>query len=346
MRNIRLFQKAIMRKRIRYNRVHKHLRILRSSRRKTKTIRYKDTSQYQNSLPLVPFVAPESFSMANDTESVINFINTVYRTIQEKNNHCRVFFDVENVERTDNGAIGVLLALINALSQKHIHAYGNSPRNPESNDVFVNSGFFEHVKLLQGKKSNTIDSFIVQKGRDKTNSQMVGREVRKIIKYLTHEEKTYKPLYTLIGEMISNSIEHANRISADKNWLLSIHYEREKVVIMVIDIGKGIMATLRKKIKQKLNDTIHFRSSVDTLVNLFKGEYQSSTFEDNRNKGLPFIKECFDNNYINSLFVITNNVFLDFNNVLSREMVTNFRGTFYSWEVTRKNIEIWRNRKI
>ena len=318
------------------------MRLLRSCRRKHQITTYKDSATYQNTLPMISFKAPSSFTMATHSEYVINYVNSIYKAVQDKENKCRIVLDVEDVQNTDNGAIGMLLALINALSQKHIHTLGNLPRSEEPNRIFVNSGFLGHVRLLQGKKSRTTDNFIVQKGKDKTNSPAIGREVRKIIKHLTGEEATYKPLYTLIGEMVSNSIEHANIQHKDKNWLLSIHYETDKVVIMVTDIGKGIMMTLRKKFDQKLKDT--FISSVDTLLNLFSGRYQSSTFEKNRNKGLPFIKECFDNNFISNLFVITNNVYLDFNNNNSREMTSNFRGTFYSWEVTRNNIEIWNKR--
>lgn len=318
------------------------MRILRSCKKKNKSTSYKNSFSFQNALPMIAFKAPESFTMASHSEFVINYVNNIYRTIQDRDNRCRIFLDVDDVQTTDNGAVGILLALINALSQKDIHTFGNLPSTEESRKIFEKSGFLGHVKLLQGKKSKTTDNFIVQKGKDKTNASAIGREVRKIIKHLTGEESSYKPLYSLIGEMVSNSIEHANKKQKDKNWLLSIHYETNKVVIMVTDIGKGIMMTLKKKIRQKVQDT--FISNVDTLLNLFSGKYQSSTFENNRNKGLPLIKECSDNNFISNLYVITNNVFLDFNNNNSHEMSSNFKGTFYSWEVTKNNIEIWNKR--
>lgn len=344
--NIHIHQKAIMRKRRKYNRIHKQIRYSRSSKKKTKNkrLRSRDSSLYQNSLPVIPFMAPAEFNMTSHPEHVIDYINHVNQIVKEKANRCRVFFDLHNIVSTDNGAIGMLLGLINSLSRKHVHSFGNSPRTEEASSIFLNSGFFEHVKLLQGKKSKSIDSFIIQNGSYKTNSAAIGKEIRNISEFLTGQKKSYQPLYSLIGEMISNSIEHANLHKKDKNWFLSVHYDSNRVVVMVSDIGKGIMATLKKKFSQKLKDTLTNTSDVKTLHNLFCGKYQSSTFEPNRNKGLPLIKESYDNNFISNLVVITNNVLLDFNNQTSRELNSNFLGTFYSWEVTNNNIETWKKR--
>lgn len=89
------------------------------------------------------------------------------------------------------------------------------------------------------------------------------------------------------------------------------------------------------------------RGPVGTLVGAFDKKYQSSTFDENRNKGLPRIKEANKYDYIDSLRVVTNNVFLDFENDENNLLLKNkFRGTFYYWELTKIAIEKWRNRKI
>lgn len=198
--------------------------------------------------------------------------------------------------------------------------------------------------MIQGKPSKSNDVFIVQSGSH-TNSSIISAESRKIMQYLTGiKEMSYKPVYSLIGEIISNSVEHANPLRKDKNWLLSVHYESDKVKIMVLDIGLGILSTLKKKFHQKLVDITTFTSDVQTLYNLFDKKYQSSTFESNRNKGLPKIKLCYDSNFISNLIVITNGVLLDFSGVDSKKLNANFQGTYYYWEVSRTNIEIWQNR--
>jgi hypothetical protein len=280
-------------------------------------------------------------------ESVIEFVNSVSDGVVSHNDKCKVSFDLRNIKTVDNGAIGLLLTLVNALAHRRIRSLGNIPFDESARFIFENSGFLDCVQILQGqKKDKSTDNFIVQSGNNKTNNAIVGKEIKKIVAYLIGEPSAYPPLYSLIGEMISNSIEHANHLQTDKNWLFSIHYDNDKVVLMVTDIGKGILKTLRKKVVQKWKDSVKFKSNVETLYDLFDKKYQSSTFEKNRNKGLPRIKECQDNNIISNLCVITNNVYLDFNRTNSRVLSTNFHGTFYSWELTKENIIQWQQRQI
>lgn len=343
---IRLLQLSIMRRRRKYNLIHKRMRYVRACkpRIKHKRIRYNETQEYQNSLPRFVFDVPEIFSLYESPETVIRFINDTKDYIKSANYKCRTEFNLQNVTSLDNGGIGMLLSLINFLSKHHVGSYGNAPTHEVSRELFYNSGFFDHVRMIQGKHARSNDVFIVQSGSS-TNSSIISAESRKIMKHLTGVDNTsYKPVYSLIGEIVSNSVEHANPLRKDKNWLLSVHYEPDKVKIMVLDIGLGIMATLRKKFHQKLFDVTTLTSDVQTLYNLFDKKYQSSTFESNRNKGLPKIKLCFDSNFISNLAVITNGVLLDFSGVRSKKLNANFQGTYYYWEVSRSNIESWQNR--
>lgn len=94
-----------------------------------------------------------------------------------------------------------------------------------------------------------------------------------------------------------------------------------------------------------MRDAIIAKGDVGTLIGAFDKKYQSSTFDENRNKGLPRIKNTNKSNYIDSLKVITNNVLLDFSDGNNNTLLKNrFRGTFYYWELTKNTIEQWRNR--
>ena len=343
---IHLRQLSLMRKRRKYNRVHKRIRLLRACRPRIKSRRprYSDTKEYFNSLPEIPFVAPQKFNLRTNPEEVIQYVNSINATAISYKNQCKVRFVLNGIQDIDNGAIGMLLTLVNALARRKVRSYGDMPNNVDARIAFEQSGFFQYVRMLQGKKVSATDSFIVQQGSDRTNSQAIGSQIRKIMLHLTGKEQRHQPLYSLIGEIISNSIEHANALSKDKNWLLSVHYESDRVRVMVTDIGKGILTTLRKKTSQKLRDTITLTSGPEVLFNLFNRKYQSSTFEKNRNKGLPKIKECYDNNFIQNLLVITNNVYLDFNGIDTRVLTPNFQGTFYSWDLTSDNISKWQLR--
>lgn len=345
IKNIHLRQLSEMRKIRRYNLIHKRMRYIRACRHRVKRRRYRysDSLEYQNSLALETFTVPEIFNLYSTPENVIYFINSTKEYIRKLNYKCRVQFDLSGVLNIDNGGIGMLLSLINFLSKHKVSSFGNIPNDEDTRLIFEDSGFFEHVRTLQGKKSKSNDVFIVQSGSS-TNVSVISIESRKIMKHLTGVNGSYKPVYSLIGEIVSNSVEHANTHRQDKNWLLSVHYESTKVKIMVLDIGLGILATLKRKIHQKLKDITVLTTDVQTLFNLFDKKYQSSTFESNRNKGLPKIKLCYDNNFISNLNVLTNNVLLDFNEVRSKRLSVNFQGTYYYWEITRKNIETWQNR--
>lgn len=72
----------------------------------------------------------------------------------------------------------------------------------------------------------------------------------------------------------------------------------------------------------------------DTPPSLFQRKYGSSTEEINRNRGLPCILDKFNNGYISKLKVITNNVYLDFENQTNNKILNKpFPGVLFSWVV-------------
>jgi anti-sigma regulatory factor (Ser/Thr protein kinase) len=103
------------------------------------------------------------------------------------------------------------------------------------------------MRDLKGNKIETKEhkSMMVNRGFDKTSNSMVGTEIKKVVKHLTGEENTYRPVFSMVQEMCANSIEHANE--ENKNWLFSVYYQDiETVCFTMTDIGHGILETLRK----------------------------------------------------------------------------------------------------
>lgn len=343
---IHLNQKSCMRKRLRRNRAKKKLRIRRATRIRLKNLRQRSLTQerYQMSLPMLTFSAPKNFSLLGFPEETISFVNVINEKVKEIHYKCQVSFDLSGVINADNEAIGLLLALVNSLSLHKVRSFGNLPYDNDALEIFTSSGFLEQVRSMRGSKSASKDSFIVQRGFSRTEPRLISREIRKIMFHLTGMATKYQPLYTLITEVISNSIEHANKNNSDKNWVLSVHYAENSVRIMIADIGIGIMATLRKRLRQSLVDTLTQKDDISILYNLFDRKYQSSTFEENRNQGLPKIKDMYDKNFISNLNVITNRVRLDFNNTSSVILTNNLQGTFFSLELNNQNILSWQQR--
>lgn len=292
---------------------------------------------------------PQDFRLLSS--NMTNVLKTIHEFECATRNNIRgrqrIDIDLSCVLQLDVAALGMLLAAIN--SKQHVYIRGNYPLDRDCRDFFIESGFLDHMNTLQGRKpeKRNKNNLMIERGFDKTSNKRIGEEVRRAVKYLTGEDKTYRPVFSILQEMCANSIEHANSKNHEKNWLVGIYYESNKVIFTVTDIGQGILSTLKKKAEQIFRDTLIARGPVGTLVGAFDKKYQSSTFDENRNKGLPRIKDANSFDYIDSLKVITNNVFLDFDdNTQNAILKTQFRGTFYYWELTQNAIEKWRNRNI
>jgi hypothetical protein len=160
--------------------------------------------------------------------------------------------------------------------------------------------------------------------------------VKSVVKHLTGEPKHFNPVKSILLEICGNSIEHAD--TQNKQWLLGVLYEDRRVTFTVTDVGKGIIETLHKKFAQKVFD--RFSSESDVLLKAFERKYGSRTREMNRNKGLPAIRDSFEQGKILNLKVLTNNVILHFNDHTRSKAFKSgsprFKGTLYQWEITNE----------
>lgn len=347
-RRYRLRELSFLRKRRRENEAKKRLRIKRSQRLRVKRQRQRNGSNYYAQVPQsIIFDLPTIFSFHNNADGLMWFVNNVYNVVNKDEARKIVDFNLSDVQYIDNEAISLLLALTNAIAKKKCWVKGNAPKNDSARKIFINSGFYDHVGSLlkrnidKGEKSGNL---MIEAGTARTKNNLVGAEIRKAMKYLTGKAIPYRPAYSIIQEICGNSVEHANENEMNKNWLISVFYENSVVIFTMVDIGKGILGTLKKKISQTIRDTAMFSDNVATLRGAFTKRYQSSTWEENRNKGLPKINDYQEKGYISNLLVITNNVYLDLEGNTSHQMKTNFRGTFYTWTLNQENIQKWEKR--
>lgn len=348
MRNEFLYSKAVMRKIKRRRWIEKKINKERALRKyRNSKLRLKKTYDNKNNAQHITITLPVDFRLLENMENVLAVIKRLYTYCSNTTIRYRIFVDMTNVIKIDIGAISIMLAVVNTCKKRNF-VYGNYPNDNLCATFFENSGFLDHMKVLQGRHiDKTSKNLMIQRGFDKTSNKRIGEEVRKVVKHLTGTENTYRPVFSIIQEMCANSVEHANLNKEDKNWLVTLCYMDNKVAFTMIDLGMGIISTLRKKIPQLFKDTLMFKGNVGTLFGVFDKKYQSSTFDENRNKGLPRIKEINNFEYIDNLRIITNNVYLDFvekNNC--KELKCKFNGTFYYWELTKRNIEKWIQRKF
>lgn len=344
---LRIREEKLLRKRRKHLRKMYNLNLLRSTR-----VKYPSVVKHNNRSVLRPHQAAivqaeNHFSLLENTENVLVFINSVDK-IKKQRNYKAIEFDISQVTKIDIGAIGLMLSKINELSRLGIHVRGNFPKNNECKDLIYSSGFLSHMKDLKGnnlKLRQANSNLMVNRGFDKTSNKLIGSVVRKAVGHLTGIEESYRPLYSMIQEMCANSVEHAN--NRNKNWLFSVWYKNEKEICFTMtDMGSGVLKTIKKKFYQLISETL-LRDNKLILNGAFDKKYESQTGDINRNKGLPKIKNVAIENYIKSLIVITNGVVLDFSNTQnSRNIKPNFDGTFYYWELDKECIDRWKNRNI
>ena len=286
--------------------------------------------------------APALFVIDN-LEKVINFVNDTERRCS--NTLSRILkVNLDGVTKIDSYAISFLLSLLNRLSYKNIKYWGTYPNSIEAKTYILDSGFLDVMKSNIKRPSNRrTANRIFMIGKDSVDSHRIGKAVKESMAFITGKEEAYPPVYDNMLEISANSVEHANEKRQDKNWLVSISLEGNKVHYILTDTGFGILATLRKKNSQRFKDAVTIKSDSETLFDVFNKIYQSATGEINRYKGLPIILESFNEGFVSELKVVTNKVFYDFETNKSKELKYGFKGVLYSWTVSKNNYDKWLN---
>jgi len=299
--------------------------------------------------------AGTTFSIFEDPESVIKLVNEI--DSYKKNDHRlrRIQIDLSDITSIDIGAITFLLAKVNEMNKiKRIQIWGNTPKDPKCQKVFSDSGFLDYMRELSGHKfERHSDNYLISIGSDRTLNEKVGKSIQNAIKNLTSTRDHYPPVFSIVQEMCSNSVEHANNDRINKNWFFGISFEKEGteqtpvIIFTMTDVGYGILKTIKRKFATKIKELMENKSDYDILHRAYQKQYQSKTEEINRNRGLPRIFDMMEKSYIKDLKVITNNVLLDFDHFDNSKMLTkNLPGTFYYWKIDLNCIEIWNQTSI
>jgi hypothetical protein len=210
------------------------------------------------------------------------------------------------------------------------------------------------MRDLSGNKfERHSDNYIVSIGADRTRNEIVGKAIQNAIKNLTNVRDHYPPVFSIVQEMCSNSVEHANNNKINKNWFFGICLEKGGsdqppcIIFTMTDVGFGILKTIKRKFAIKIKELMENKSDYEILHRAYQKQYQSKTEEINRNRGLPRIFDMMERNYIKELKVLTNNVFLDFEHRDNSKMLAkNLPGTFYYWKIDLNCIEIWNQTSI
>jgi hypothetical protein len=304
---------------------------------------------YNNENIKLPLIAPEDLRLVDNTEVCLLFFRNLRSMdcVSNKRNLKFVIISLKNVTQIDYASISVLTSISDDLKYKNILLKGDFPLEPISKQFMIDSGFLNHMfEEKTGKpfpKAAKSEMIFFEKGCGKLSLQdniRISKTVKNVVNHLTGEISQCLSVKTIVLEICGNSIEWGG--TENKQWLLGVKYDEDKVTFTVTDVGKGILDTLYRKHRLILVDIFMQKTNDEILAGAFNQKYGSSTQEINRNKGLPAVKHNNDIDVIRNLKVLTNNVILHFNNSNNtrtfKKGSPRFKGTFYQWEMTKECI--------
>lgn len=297
-------------------------------------------SKKLSSIKIVNFKVPSNFSFLLNKEEFLTFINKLKDYEYKNSKLYQIHIDLNNVTYLDQLSITILLSVLDDLIKGNVKFVGNVPLNIYANKLLDNSGFFEHVKDLetgQYSKISRSKNFILKIGENSIDSKMLGDLIKDCVYKISGEESHFRKLYTILMEIIPNTIEHAysKRNNVKKSWFLGIEYvvKDNKVLFTFVDNGFGILNTIYKLPEQRTQELIQLTSEPLILEGVFNKEYNSRLKDENRNKGLPIVKSIFNEGFIKNLKVFSNKAGISFKESEYIKLKNEFKGTLFYFEI-------------
>lgn len=294
-----------------------------------------------------PLSAPKDFRLLKNTEECIDFFKKIRsrkKAVADKNNNLVIRVDLSRVEHIDFASTMMLDAICEELAAASpvCHVMGDSPRNPNCRQYLLDSGFLNNKYDEHGRKYPDVGhsaNIKIERGHTKLKDEDVMRVVeieKRICKHVTGSSGKLFRHIEMIKEICGNTVDWSGAVR--DQWIYGTKFEDGKVIVVALDLGKGILESISRKFAVLLQDLLEQNSHVAILEGAFNKKYGSKSGKPNRNKGLPSIKYANEKGCIKDLVVITNNVTLDFTDSQnSCKFVTNknrgFMGTLYSWRI-------------
>lgn len=291
--------------------------------------------------------APDDLRLFYNTPKCVSFFKELIMSGNNtvaKNRKNRLFINLKYVEHIDFASTIVLKAIGDELVKQNIgySLSGNMPKNKECARYLKDSGFLNEKHDIKGQQfpySKESSFMKIEKGENKFSKEHM-------LSLVDVEEKIFKHVFTsegknihrisMLKEICGNSIEWSN--IQHPQWTLGVKFEQGKVLVVALDLGVGILNSLKDRYANFIKDLLIRREYKSILSNAFDKKYGSNTQEVNRNKGLPSIKFANQSGIIKNLRVLTNNVCLDFNDPKQssefyKRVDEGFNGTLYCWEI-------------
>ncbi len=277
------------------------------------------------------YLAPKVFSIIENYEETISFLNKVDSSAWHGR---RTYANLLNIERITPDSVLYLLSRMDSASHnnKENKLSGNCPKDNYCKKVFLSSGFFKYVNSSY-THHDTEEVLSIR-----TNDMIVSSEAGAVLAYVREKFKIERNLmtkatYAVIMEAMNNVREHAYEGMKSKRWWLMALYKKEceKIQFALLDNGRGIPATVRKKIPD------YFIGDDASLIkSAFSEKNRSETKLPYRGKGLPKIKNLVGQGLVKNLNVISRKgmYIVDTDTVINIE--SEFHGTLICWDFVKE----------
>lgn len=290
-------------------------------------------------LPPINIEAPENLDFINYTN---DFLSYLYYGKQVLKTRKAIRFDISKIKTLGPDAIPILIShIINYEKKYHIPIFGNGPDDKKLMNLFTQSGFYTHVKSRVTFESND-ESLLHKESNYKVKPDIAGKATLLALQNGKYSEEEIEPIYNIFIELMSNTHHHATLENyGQTKWWLYVFNDKDSGITSVsfLDLGVGIFRSIIVlKYIRKLTDVLKLIRNINLVDDLITGKIQSRIEADNeiRGKGIPQIMEYSKLPYFSKFYLITNDVKINLKNSEREQLETNFKGTFYYFELCSK----------
>ncbi|WP_299799780.1 hypothetical protein [uncultured Maribacter sp.] len=286
---------------------------------------------------------PERVNLIEEPNFTLKFFNEAYKNYNKGHN---VDFDLSNIIKFTPESIAVLAACIASKTfTNNMGSRGNLPKNFILRKVFRDSGFFEHVNLID-RKSRTTPAYGAQLLHKVTEHKVETGIAKENCRYMMNRTgfkyvDDLEPLYVILVEAMQNTNNHA---SADTDigydWWLYRYEDKSKGLVhfTFLDIGVGVFRSLSViNWIRKLTDSANITSNIDLVDDLLAGRIKSRTLRKDRGKGIPQIYDQSKDCMFKDFYILSNDVLINTKTDAKIKLKEEFHGTLYYWTMEIKN---------
>lgn len=288
--------------------------------------------------------APKNFSFIDNTNEVLEFFIKCKSLLHKKE---KVQCDLSHITSLSSDAIALLAACANDESflGKRGSIRGNAPKDPVLLRLFIESGFYNHVKSAKKIKSahKSDMNLFHQESNYQVQSDVAKRACILGTEHVFGSAKPFSDLYEMLIESMSNTNNHAShntKVDHYKWWLYTYNAPGGRTMYTFIDLGVGIFDSIPVQTFKSVQKFLGIVKNEDLVKDLLDGKIKSREKVDNniRGKGIPQITTNSSSPRFARACIISNDVKIDLKNKTAETLNSDFSGTLLFWELTKGSV--------